>query len=222
MLDRGNDDQKRFKHLDASKLRWVIRVRGDRHVERVDAPFLKPKAISHWAKQVQATFELRLKNNGKHIVLKAGFLPIRLPDQPDVTYYLVVVWTKRKKPWYLMTNLSAKEVQKAVFAYVRRWGVEDAARVIKQVFGLENIRLLTFDGLRKMVWLAAWAYGFLCIISRWPRNFLSGLMALVPALWDWGELKIPHYRISDALAQLLSTSPPASEKRQFLFGAIFA
>jgi hypothetical protein len=93
--------------------------------------------------------------------------------------------------------------------------VEDAARVIKQAFGLENIRLLTFQGLRKMVWLAAWAYGFLCIVARWPKNLLSGLLVLVPALWDWGELKIIHYRVADALAVLLASSPPSDSRRIF-------
>jgi len=35
-------------------------------------------------------------------------------------------------------------------AYLKRWGVEEAGRLIKQVFDLENLRVLTWSGLQKL------------------------------------------------------------------------
>jgi hypothetical protein len=221
-MDRGNDDEKRFKFMDERRLRWVIRVRGDRIVERADAPHLKPRAISAWAQSLRPLFELRLKTNGKTLDLKGALLPIRLPNQPEATYHLIVVWTQRKRPWYLMTRLPRKEAQRAVFAYVRRWGVEDAARVIKQSFDLENIRLLTFAGLRKMVWLTLWAYGFVCRIGAWPKALLKVLMSGVPALWEWEGLKIVYYRVATALSRLLAWPPPHLRSTLKNAEAIFA
>lgn len=41
VMDRGADDEKRFKFFDERQLGWVIRVRGDRHVEKAGHPELK-------------------------------------------------------------------------------------------------------------------------------------------------------------------------------------
>lgn len=211
VMDRGFDDQKRFKFMDERKLSWVIRVNGTRHAQKAGFPYLKSQAISALAEKMPPAVTLSMRNAGKIRTIKAASMRIELKDQLDAGYSLIVVWAGRKNPWYLLTNLpasSAHQIQRIVRAYAARWGVEDAARVIKQCFDLENIRLLTFQGIRKMVWLALWAYAFLCRIGLWPKQYLSVLLSAVSALWDWRSLKIIHYRLSDFIARVLVWPPP--------------
>lgn len=214
-MDRGFDDEKRFKFMDERHLSWVIRAQGKRHVENSKHPHLKAQAISVWAAGMRPAVDLCIQNAGKTRTLKAAAMPVVLPGQPDIIYSLVVVWAGRKNPWYLMTSLPAQTpdaIRKIVAAYVARWGVEDAARVIKQCFDLENIRLLTFQGIRKMGWLALWAYAFLCRIGLWPKKYLAVLLSAVSALWDWRGLKIIHYRLADFIARALVWPPPGNRR----------
>lgn len=214
VMDRGFDDEKRFKFLDERNLSWVIRARGDRIVEQAGRPEFKAMPVWKWAKRPRKTFRFKMRIEGRIKTLKGGFLPVALPGEPNVTYYLAAVWINPKRPWYLMTNLAIKtfkDFARVIEVYAARWGVEDAARVLKQSFDLENIRLLTFQGIRKMVWLALWAYGFLCHIGHWPRKSLGILLTLVHAFQDWEELKIVYYRVADAIAEVLFWPPPGKE-----------
>lgn len=223
VMDRGFDDEKRFKFLDERKLSWVIRARGDRIVERAGHPEFKTLPVWKWAKQIKKTFRFRMKMEGRARTLKGGFLRVSLPDQPERAYTLVAVWINPRRPWYLMTSMAVKTFEdfaKVVHAYAARWGVEDAARVLKQSFDLENIRLLSFQGIRKMVWLALWAYAFLCHVGHWPRQALDVLLELACAFQDWRDLKIIYYRVADAVAKALIWPPPKNQG--FLEEAIFA
>lgn len=213
VMDRGFDDEKRFRFMDERRLSWVIRSQGKRHVERAEHSHLKAQAVSAWAAGMRPVVDLNLRNAGKTRTLKAAAMSVVLPDRPDSAYSLVVVWAGRKNPWYLLSSLPAltpDAIRRIVAAYVARWGVEDAARVIKQCFDLENIRLLTFGGIRKMVWLALWAYAFLCRIGLWPKKYLAVLLCAVSALWDWRGLKILHYRLADFISRALVWPPPGN------------
>lgn len=213
VMDRGFDDGKRFKFLDERKLSWVIRLQINRFLEDARKPYLKPQSAPSWASKMKPSVTFHLQYGGKAKTFKAAAMPITLPSQPDVVYNLVVVWAGRRNPWYLLTSLptaTPAQIQRVVQAYATRWGVEDAARVIKQCFDLENIRLLSFQGLRKMVWLALWAYAFLCRIGLWPKRYLHAILSRVSALWDWRDLKIIHYRLADFIARELVWPPPES------------
>jgi hypothetical protein len=216
VMDRGADDEKRFKFFDGRELDWVIRVRGDRHVEKAEHPEIKAQAVSCWAGKVQELLQFSVKTPKGKLSYKVGAMRIALPDDPEKHYSLVVVWQgSKKRAWYLMSSLPSmtlNQLKKITLAYVRRWGVEDAARVIKQAFDLENIRLLTFQGIRRMVWLTLWAYGFLCIIGHWPEKALNVILSRVKSLWSWRDLKIVYYRVAESMAQILSASPPSHRR----------
>ncbi len=69
-----------------------------------------------------------------------------------------------------------------VRAYLKRWGVEEAGRLVKQVFDLENLRVLSWDGLVKLTWLTMWAYGLVCQALKFSQDrdnpVFRGLSAL--------------------------------------------
>ncbi len=48
-----------------------------------------------------------------------------------------------------------------VRAYLKRWGVEDAMRGIKQQFELESFLVRTWRAIRRLLWLVAWAFWWL-------------------------------------------------------------
>ncbi len=56
-----------------------------------------------------------------------------------------------------------------------RWGVEEAHRYVKQAFGLENLRALTWRGLNRLVLLAMLAYGCLATIVHTERRLAETL-----------------------------------------------
>ncbi len=40
---------------------------------------------------------------------------------------------------------------RALNSYIRRWSIEETIRFIKQCYGLENVRLLTYESLRNLM-----------------------------------------------------------------------
>jgi hypothetical protein len=47
-------------------------------------------------------------------------------------------------------------------AYLRRWGIEDDGRALKQLADIEDVRVQSLRGIRRMVQLATIALGWLC------------------------------------------------------------
>jgi hypothetical protein len=68
------------------------------------------------------------------------------------------------KPWYLLTDWAVTDAESAVRIfrfYRRRWAVEDTFKFIKTSFGIEEVQMLSFAAVRRLVaygWVAA---GFL-------------------------------------------------------------
>jgi hypothetical protein len=58
--------------------------------------------------------------------------------------------------------VSAEDVEGMVRAYLRRWVVEDANRVVKQEFRLEAIRVTDWQREQRLLLLVGIAYGFVC------------------------------------------------------------
>lgn len=48
-----------------------------------------------------------------------------------------------------------------VRAYHRRWGAEDATRALKPKFTLEQFLVRSWCGIRRLLWLVAWAFRWL-------------------------------------------------------------
>lgn len=55
-------------------------------------------------------------------------------------------------------------------AYLKRRGAEEAGRLRKQIFDLENLRVLSWAGLVKLVWLTMWTYRLQTRVDYWPEE----------------------------------------------------
>jgi hypothetical protein len=72
---------------------------------------------------------------------------------------------------------TSDDAARVVDAYLGRWGVEEANQFVKQGFDLENVRALTWTGLRRMVQLVYLAYGFLAALVHGLRQQVERIAA---------------------------------------------
>jgi hypothetical protein len=137
------------------------------------------------------------------------YLPVRLPDYPDVPLTLVVSRPgKGRTPWYLITNEPIQTVADAwriVLAYNRRWQVEVSIRYSKSELAFESPRLLKWVRREKLLAIAALVQAFL--YSLLDANF-EFLRTRLLRMWCHRtgkrnrSMAVPLYRLRLALTSL--------------------
>jgi hypothetical protein len=112
-----------------------------------------------------------------------------------------------QEPLAILTNmkvLTSDDAARVVDAYLERWGVEEANRFTKQGFDLENVRALTWTGLKRMVQLVNLAYGFLALLVHGPRKQVEAVAASFKAFGP-----VPtylYYRLLEGIGRLIRIS----------------
>ena len=121
---------------------------------------------------------------------------------------LIVVWVGgREKPIMLLTNSLTGSALRFVIAYLKRWGIEEGTRLVKQIFDLENVRAMSFAGIRRLTLFAYLAYGFLCLFAK--RAGKAALQSLLGLYKSFGDT--PHflyYRLAQAMSLSLLRAGP--------------
>jgi hypothetical protein len=144
------------------------------------------------------------------------FVPVRLPDYPDVPLTLVVARPgEGRSPWYLITHEPVQTVDDAwriVFAYNRRWQVEVSIRYSKSELAFESPRLYQWERREKLLAIAALVQAFL--FSLLDPDFEPLRTRLLRA-WCHRTRKrnrskaVPLYRLRLALSSLWLTFRPS-------------
>ena len=136
----------------------------------LDATF---QYMQHLA-SIETELEVRLQGQKyakrQKVTVELSAVPIRV-YHPEDKHHTKPVWLVRAKvigavgkPWYLLTDWAVTDAQSAVRIfrfYRRRWAVEDTFKFIKTSFGIEEVQMLSFEAIRRLVaygWVAA---GFL-------------------------------------------------------------
>jgi len=153
VLDRGGDRGKLFHYLLDKKLHFIIRLRGDRHLETGC-----PESALRVANDCPSLFvEYVAKEESdqeRPLRLEVGYRKVHLPGRRELLT-LVVVRGFGSEPLMLMTDLPVKRSRKSLWhvvaAYMSRWRVEETIRFLKQSYQLEDIRLLTYVRLQNMM-----------------------------------------------------------------------
>jgi hypothetical protein len=122
-------------------------------------------------------------------------VPIRV-YHPEDKSQTKPVWLVRAKvtgavgkPWYLLTDWSVTDADSAlrIFRfYRRRWSVEDTFKFIKTSFGIEEVQMLSFEAVRRLVaygWVAAGFLFHLGLTLDQPE------VRLLAVLGGWEERK---------------------------------
>jgi hypothetical protein len=207
VLDRGFDRRELFGPLVHSGVAFVVRQRGDRLVRAADGRELTVQALA----AEQACPRPRRWPRGGAAVTAA----VRLPEVGDAPFLLVVGWRypNSERPLVLLVSPAARRAGRTgrwfVRAYLRRWGVEDATRGVKQRFTLEQFLVRSWRSIRRLPWLVAWAFWWL---NLWGEGRFDRLRAallrhpwrlpkVVTYLFDWiarmiHDLLHPHPRLT--------------------------
>jgi hypothetical protein len=212
VFDRGFDNQRFFRFLSSLQLRFLIRVNANRRVNDLDDG--EPASMGRIAQKALGRAPFLWRRRAHTRLLWVGLRRIELPQIGEFT--LVAVRGFGRNPLLLLTNETIPTAQEAVAwvrLYLKRWGVEEAGRLVKQVFKLEDLRVLSWNGLVRLVWCAMWAYGFLCLLRFQGQRFYRAVLSSYPS---FGDVPVfPYYRLAAAVAALLlptMLSPSASRK----------
>lgn len=173
ILDRGFDDAKVIGWILKTGSCFVIRAAHNRNVrESIKG---KPKKLfeSLQSQPTLGTLEMQrpIMTNGKVRKRKVTGVTRSLQTwllEPDVTLNAVNLefkGVKEKHPdergWVLLTNLpvgTADEAQRVVALYALRWAIEEVFAWTKTALEWEAVRVLEFEGFKRLVafaWVAA-------------------------------------------------------------------
>jgi len=128
-------------------------------------------------------------------------------DQP-LTLLICRPGKQGRQPWYLLTGEEVKNDHQAwrlVFAYARRWQVEQAFRFNKAEMGMESCRLWFWDNRMKLLQVVTLVYAFLLsLLEKELKEAVSNLLR--QGCHRTGKrcrnTPTPLYRIRLALANL--------------------
>jgi hypothetical protein len=181
VLDRGFDGNTYFGVLDDFFAHWAVRQVGDRQIclaGQDDA-----QRLSTVAKTVSQDHEARPLVMRRHkqvrITQRFGYCTVEVPKRsprpgrkkPPCRRMTLIVADRHdptKLPLMLLVNQPVATVAEArqwVEAYFRRWGAEDETRGHKQLGGLEEVRVLSWESLTSVVNLSVVTAGLLALLQ---------------------------------------------------------
>jgi len=205
LFDRGFDNWQFFLFLHNLKLNFLIRINTNRCVRLENDTRLYH--LSTIVKNINFTEKMLWGHKRKPFLIECGCCEIVI-RQSNQKLILIVAKGFGRHPLLLLTNavvnLKTFSITSFVRHYLKRWGVEESGRLIKQVFHLENIRALSFCGLIKLVWLALWCFGFFCWLKIVARKIFQSLSSSFPSFEPLP--RFAYYRFAGAVSLLLLSS----------------
>jgi len=118
-------------------------------------------------------------------------------------------------PWYLLTAepiTCTDDLWTLVFAYSRRWQIEQMWRACKSELAFESPRLHTWEHRRRLLLLASLAYAFLLDLMQPPwegtRDWTMHFWCRRTGAWTRQTLVL-FTRLRTALSQLWMAFPPS-------------
>ena len=88
------------------------------------------------------------------VQISFGAMPVRLPMHPEKDLHMAVAKGFGNDPMTLLTSLpvngSFESMWRVVEGYLAHWRVEETIRLVKQAYGFESIRVLSYRGIRNM------------------------------------------------------------------------
>jgi len=208
-IDRGGDRSKLFKGFFERKLRFVVRLVGDRDLIMKDGRKKNSLKIA-WGCHCPHQRELRIEKDGetKKKTISVGQIGVKLPFAGQ-SLFLVVVKGFGEKPMMLLTNIAVKpqEVMRILEIYLTRWKCEESYRFIKQAYNLEDVRVLSYTALRNMMVLVQAVFYF--VSAELGKNLKLNI--LLKKLFEKAKrfFEIPEFRqyaIADGIYKILFSS----------------
>ena len=218
VLDRGFDGDHYFTVLDDYLPDWAVRQKGNRQVYLPG--HAEPVRMITLAKTVHQDHVARpLVVRRGDLVRKLqtfGFCTVEVPrttarrgrKKPVCRLMSLVVADRHdplKPPLMLLVNRPVHDVATArawVEAYFRRWGAEDETRADKQLGGLEDLRVKSWESLQSLVALSVVSAGLLALLQVEAPRRAARLARTAPI--DGEVPTFALYRIWLSVALLLA------------------
>jgi hypothetical protein len=208
VIDRGGDRGKLLYPLLKNKLRFIIRLVGERRYLIYRGKSLYPLELAERCPVLYRERVVR-EEGGKEKVYHVGYgyRKVRLPGS-DTVLTLVVIRGYGKEPILLLTNVAVTRSRRSCFfvvhAYIRRWQVEETIRCMKQSYDLENVRLLRYRRLQNMMVLVLCAMYFAAVyLGDTMKLGVLAHHALREARRFFGIPDFRYYALADGIKRLL-------------------
>ena len=153
VYDRGGDRPAFYDYFIEEKRDFIVRLKG-----RSVLSWGAMREVRDLARQctMRHSHHVTFDSHGKecNVPISFGAMPVRLPKHPEKELHFVVVKGFGQDPMMLLTSLPVdgtfKSQWRIVEAYLSRWRVEETIRFVKQSYGFENIRVMTYTRIRNM------------------------------------------------------------------------
>jgi len=207
VLDRGGDRREIIHHLLGNKLRFIIRLKVDRHLVYRGNKRSALEQASRCPMLYSEKIVKEERNKEKICHLEFGYRPIRLPERKE-QLYMIVVKGFGQNPMMLLTNVQVRKSRKSLWriiqSYITRWSIEETIRFIKQSYNLEDIRLLTYRRLQNMIALVlAVAYFAMVYLGIKTKLRVLARHVLKAARRLFGIPDFRFYALADGIRELL-------------------
>jgi hypothetical protein len=211
VIDRGADRDELYDYLLSKKRNFIIRLVGSRDL-LYQNKLIRSLWLSYSCRFPYKKTIIKFKD-GKEIQYNISFgsIPVRLPDH-STPLSLVVIRGFSDKPMMLLTtlpvNTSEKQVWFVVNAYLKRWGIEETIRFVKQTYDIENIRVLKYGRLQNIMALLLAVFYFIAVIldQNQKLTILAGHI-LKSAKRVFGIPDLKYYALGDGLYNIFSRYP---------------
>jgi hypothetical protein len=207
VMDRGGDRAYLYHYLLHNKLRFMIRVRGDRGLRAIQGVESAVELAHGCPVLFDETVVKEEAGRERLVRLSCGLRKVRLLDrQEDLT--LIVVKGLGEEPLMILTNLPVRRSRKSIWhvvaSYMTRWRIEDVIRFVKQSYGLEDIRCLTYRRLQALMVLVTAAAYFAAVYLglRMKLRVLAG-QVLRASKRVFGIPDFRLYALADGIRQFL-------------------
>jgi hypothetical protein len=208
-IDRGGDRSRLLKGFFERKLRFVVRLVGERDLI-LDKGQKRNALKIAWGCPCPHQREVTIEKEGesKKKIISVGHLKVKLPFDKQ-TLSLVVVKGFGEKPMMLLTNVNVKSlgVMRVLEIYLTRWKCEESYRFIKQAYQLEDVRVLSYTALRNMMVLVQAVFYFVSaeLGKKLKLNILlKKIFEKAKRFFEIPEFK--QYAIADGIYKILFSS----------------
>jgi Transposase DDE domain len=216
VMDRGGDRGYLFNYLLPNKLRFLVRVRGDRGLRTAQG--IEPAVDLGRSCPVLFNETVVKEEAGQErlVHLSCGMRKVRLPDRQE-ELNLVVVKGFGEEPLMILTNLPVRRSRKSIWhvitSYITRWRIEDVIRFVKQSYRLEDIRCLTYRRLQTLMVLVMAAAYFAAVYLglRMKLRLLAGHV-LRASKRVFGIPDFRLYALADGIRQFLYSQTQGLKK----------
>lgn len=209
VMDRGGDRIKLFKPLIQRDLDFIFRLVGNRDLIWNGRRLLAEK-IARSCPLPYAETVVRKNDDGSETIktLEFGYRKVKLPGLAK-QLYLVVVKGFGRQPTLILTTVEVRHSRKSLWwivqAYLTRWRIEESLRFAKQAYRLEDIRVLSYEGLRNMMGIVLLAMFFaMCHLGLQTKLAVLCHHSLDSAKRLFGIARFRYYAIADGIKEILS------------------